>query len=69
LRPSMLQHAHSAHRLYGPANVGFVFRTKRRLELRLCAERYWCEIHGLNNGSIANKNHRSGNGDFRAVQK
>ena len=66
--PHLASHGQAAHRLYGPANVGFMFRTTRRLEMRLCGERFWCELYGFHKGQIVEgKVHRSGNGTFRAV--
>jgi len=39
-------HAATAPRLFGPANVGFVTKERRGLCLRLCAERFWTEWSG-----------------------
>ena len=58
------RHGWAAHRLYGPANVGFLFNVSRGLEMRLCGERYWTEWSGWHQGMIS-KGYRSGNGTFK----
>lgn len=61
----MWRHTHSAHRLYGPANVGFLVREPRGLCLRLCGERFWTEWSGWHQGMLK-KASRVGNSQFRA---
>ena len=61
----MEKHAFAAHRLYGPANVGFLVRERRGLCLRLCGERWWTEWSGWNQGRLTT-HARVGNGSFRA---
>lgn len=60
----LLEHFRSAHRLYGPQNVGFVIRQCRHadcFELRLCGDRAWSKEWGWHRG-LLNKSARSGNG-------
>lgn len=60
----MMQHFRSAHRLYGPANVGFVTKEHHTgLTLLLCGNRFWTERRGYNQGMLV-KNVRIGNGSF-----
>lgn len=61
----MERHAFCAHRLYGPANVGFIVREARGLCLRLSGERFWTEWRGWNQGRLTT-HARVGNGSFRA---
>lgn len=60
----MRQHTFAAHRLYGPANVGFLVKEERGLCLRLSGERFWTEWSGWNQGRLTT-NARVGNGRFR----
>lgn len=63
------EHGHYAHRLFGPANVGFMRRTGREpraFELYLCAERAWSDEWGWHRGIIG-KTARSGNGRIRVA--
>jgi len=57
-------HAYCAHRLFGPANVGFLTKEKRGLCLRLSGERFWTEWSGYHQGML-NKNARIGSGSFQ----
>jgi hypothetical protein len=61
----MKQHAMAAHRLFGPANVGFVTKESRGLCLRLCGERFWTQWSGYHQGMLA-KITRVGSGKFGA---
>ena len=62
---TVVNHREMAHRLFGPANVGFAAMENRGLELRLCAEKFWNEWSGYHGGGIVtNKVYRSGNGTF-----
>lgn len=63
---SVKDHALSAHRLYGPANVGFFGRKDGRFQMRLSGDRFWCERDGINKGRIAtHKTNRVGNGNVQ----
>jgi len=60
----IIDHWRCAHRLFGPANVGFVCRTRDdALSLRLCGERFWCERYGYHQGMLK-RTARVGNGRF-----
>lgn len=60
----MMQHFRAAHRLYGPANVGFLTKEHHKgLTFLLCAERFWTERYGYHQGMLV-KNNRVGNGSF-----
>lgn len=49
----MMQHFRAAHRLYGPANVGFVTKERHTgLTLLLCGNRFWTESRGYNQGML-----------------
>jgi hypothetical protein len=60
----MERHTFAAHRLYGPANVGFLVKEKRGLCLRLCGERWWTEWRGWNQGRLTD-HAPTGSGKFR----
>lgn len=59
------EHAYAAHRLFGPANVGFLTIERRGICLRLCAERFWTEWRGYHQGMLT-KVSRVGSGQFTA---
>lgn len=61
----MERHALSAHRLYGPANVGFFTVEERGICLRLSGERFWTEWSGWHQGMLT-KTSRIGSGQFVA---
>jgi hypothetical protein len=65
--PRFLEHARASHRLYGPANVGYVTREcYNGLVLRLCSERFGTERRGYHQGMLV-KSHRVGNSTVRVV--
>lgn len=61
----MARHRDAAHRLFGPANVGFLVRERYGLCLRLSAERFWTERRGYHQGMLT-KLSRGGSGTFQA---
>lgn len=60
------QHGVHAHRLFGPANVGFWSRRFDCFELHLCADRVWSKDWGWNRGIIG-RNHRIGSGVVKSA--
>ena len=65
----VLTHGRAAHRLFGPANVGFFNRDCRHadcFDLRLCGGRIWSKEGGWHRGMV-NKSARVGNGSFQAA--
>ena len=60
-------HTFAAHRLYGPANVGFLVMERRGLCLVLCGNRFWTEWRGWNQGMLQ-KAARVGNGSFQPTE-
>ncbi len=71
LMPSrVVDHKMMAHRLFGPANVGFASADDDGLKLDLCAERFWSEDRGYHGGAIVTgKVFRSGNGSFNPAMQ
>ena len=65
--PRRIDHAKAAHRLFGPANVGFVIMEPWGMCLRLCAERFWTERRGWHQGMLQ-KAARVGNGSFQPTE-
>ena len=62
-------HLEAAHRLWGPANVGFLTwecRYPEAFELHLCADRVWSFEWGWHRGMVE-KGSRSGNGSKRVA--
>jgi hypothetical protein len=65
--PHTQSHGQYAHRLYGPANVGFLRRKYLdEFELFLCADRAWSKEWGWHRG-LVHKSARSGNGSVKVA--
>lgn len=64
----MLKHYEASHRLYGPANVGYVAKERHKgVVLWMCGNRFWSERYGYNQGMLT-KLHRVGNSSVRVVE-
>jgi len=65
MRESIRQHASAAVRLYGPANVGFLYVTQwNGLNLNIGGDRWWCERWGYRANAM-DRTSRTGNGNWK----